>query len=304
MGEMSKMKKPMHMLAAATLLIATLACTITPKIADLGINVPTIEVGEVREERHAVPLPGVEPAEVEIIFGAGRLQLEAGAPDELMSGNFLYNVSQWAPEIALEGGNLTIRQGGDEAKWGVPSGNVRNRWELEFTPRMPLRMHLRAGAGEGDLDFTDLRVTDLDMEIGAGDFVLRFDRPGPTPMDRITLDTGASRIEILDVGNASPQTMRVRGGVGDISIDLTGDWARSADISVRAGAGALTVRLPDGVGVEVETRGGLANVEAYGLRQMGSTYTNDAYGETEIQLHVDIVAGVGNIRLIDDSVRE
>lgn len=298
------MKISMRLLAASTVLIATLACTIMPRIPDLGIDVPTIEVGEVREERHAVPLPGAESARVDITFGAGRLQLEAGASGELMSGSFLYNVDRWAPEIALEGDILTIRQGGDEAKWGIPSGNVRNRWELAFSRQMPLSVHLRAGAGEGDLDFTDLRVTDLDIEIGAGDFVLRFDRPSPAPMDHITLDTGASRIEILGVGNASPETMRVRGGVGDISVDLTGEWARSADISVRAGAGALTLRLPDGVGVEVETRGGLANVEAYGLRQMGGTYTNDAYGETEIELHVDIIAGVGNIRLIDDSVRE
>lgn len=298
------MNKPIMLLAVLTLLMTALACTITPRIPDLGINVPTIEVGDVQQETHTVPLASLESAEVGIMFGAGRLRLGAGPSDQLLSGHFLYNVDQWAPEIALEGDILTVRQGGDAPKWGIPSGNVRNSWELGFSPQVPLNVNLRAGAGQGDLDFTDLKVAGLDIEIGAGDFNLRFDRPNPVPMDHVTLDTGASRIQVIKIGNASPETMRLRGGVGDLSLDFTGEWTRSAEITIRAGAGALTLRLPDDVGVEVEAKAGLANVDAYGLRQMGRTYTNDAFGETEIELHIDIIAGVGNIRLIDDSVAE
>ncbi|MGD8996583.1 MAG: toast rack family protein [Anaerolineae bacterium] len=298
------MEKPAIALAALALLISTLACTITPQIPDIRINVPTIEVGELQEERRSVPLSGTEPVDVDILFGAGRLELEAGVPDDLLSGYFRYNVERWAPEITFEGSELTIRQGGDEDAWGIPSGNIRNRWELEFSPSLPLEMDLRAGAGEGELDLTDLMISSLDVDIGAGDFALRFDKPNAVAMDHLTLDTGASKIEVVGVGNANLQTMRLQGGVGDVSLDLTGGWSRSAEITVRAGAGALTLRLPKNVGVEVETRGGLTNVEAYGLRQMGSTYTNDAFGETEIELRVSVTTGVGNVRLIEEGARE
>ncbi len=83
-----------------------------------------------------------------------------------------------------------------------------------------------------------------------------------------------------------------------MSIDLTGAWARSAEIEVRAGAGALALRLPEYAGVQVGVRKGVANVDAYGLRQMGSTYTNDRFGQTETELDIDILAGVGTIRLV------
>jgi hypothetical protein len=298
------MNRPATLIAAFALLISTLACTITPQIPDFEIKVPTIEVGEMQEERQSIPLAGAESADVNIFFGAGRLQVEAGVSDRLLSGTFRYNVDRWAPQVTHEGDTLTIRQGGDEDKWGIPSGNVRNRWELEFSPQLPLDVNIRAGAGEGELDFTDLIVPELDVDIGAGDFVLRFDAPNPVLMDHLTLDAGASRIEILGVGNASPETMRVQGGVGDISVDLTGDWSRSAEITIRAGAGALALRLPDDVGVEVETRGGLANVEAYGLRQMGGTYTNDAFGEAEIELTINVLTGVGNVRLVEEDIVE
>jgi predicted membrane protein len=175
---------------------------------------------------------------------------------------------------------------------------------LEFSPQVPLDVNIRAGAGEGELDFTDLMIPELDVDVGAGDFVLRFDASNPVPMDHLTLDAGASKIEIIGAGNASPETMRVQGGVGDISIDLTGAWSRSAEITIRAGAGALALRLPADVGVEVETKGGLANVEAFGLRQMGGTYTNDAFGEAETELTISVLTGVGNVRLVEEGTLE
>jgi len=298
------MKKLTILSAALALSIAALACTITPRIPDIDINVPTIEVGDVREERRGIPLTGVESTDVDVIFGAGTLDMKAGVSDKLLTGVFRYNVEQWAPEITHEGDELTIRQGGNEDKWGIPSGSVKNRWELGFSPQTVLLMDVRAGAGEGELDFTTLKVAELDVDVGAGDFTIRFDEPNAVPMDHITLDTGASKIEVLGMGNANPEKVRLQGGVGDIALDLTGGWTHSADITVRAGAGALRVTLPSDVGVEIETRGGLTNVEAYGLRQMGGTYTNDAFGETDVDLRISITTGIGNVRLIEEGARD
>ena len=230
--------------------------------------------------------------------------MEAGAPEELMSGVFRYNVERWKPDITHTEDQLTIKQGGNEDNWGIPSKNIENSWMLEFSPEIALAMNVRAGAGDGELDLTGLKVSDLDVDIGAGDFLLRFDEPNTVLMDHLTLDTGASRIEVVGIGHASPEAMRLQGGVGDIALDLTGNWTRSADITIRAGAGALRLTLPSDVGVEIETRGGLTNVEAYGLRQMGNTYTNDAFGDSEIELRVNITTGVGNVRLTEEGAGE
>ena len=292
------------LLAASAVLITSLACTITPRIPEINISVPTIEVGELKEIRESVPLPQVDSCDVDLVFGAGKLEVEAGVSDKLLDGVFRYNVEHWAPEVTAEGDALTVRQGGEEQKWGVPSGSVRNQWELAFSPSLPLALNVKAGAGDGRLDLTDLQVTDLDVDLGAGNFVLRFDEPSPMSMDRLTVDAGASKMEVVGVGNASPEVFRVQGGVGDMSVDLTGAWRRSADLTIRAGAGTLRLTLPSDVGVKVETRGGLTNVEAYGLRQMGGTYTNDAYGESDLELTISILTGVGNVRLMEEGVRE
>lgn len=287
------MKKITITLAALLTLGSTIACTI-PVPA-----VPTLEVGEMRDEQKTIPLAEAKSAIVEVVFGAGALEIEAGVSDQLLSGRFRYNVEHWAPQVTYEDGVLTIKQGSTKEEWGIPTGITHNEWKLRFSPEIPLEMDVKAGAGEGELDFTGLQLTALDLDLGAGDFVVRFDEPNEAEMGHLTLDAGASKLEMIGIGHAGPERMRVQGGVGDITLDLTGDWPRSADVEITAGVGALTLRLPDNVGVHVEARGGLSSVEVSGLRRVGDAYVNDAFGKTELELSIQVTTGVGSLRLIE-----
>lgn len=295
------MKHLMLILAGLMLLGSSLACCVMPEIPDIEINVPTIEVGEMQDKREEIPLSGAEMAPVDIRFSAGDLEIEAGAPDLLYSGHFRYNVEQWEPEVTYEDGRLTIEQGGTEEDWGIPTGNTRNEWKLEFSPQIPLEMNIDIGAGDSQLDFTGLQLTELDLDAGAGNVDVRFYEPNEARMDRFALDTGAARLDVTGIGHAGPERMTVNGGVGEMTLDFTGKWPGSADIDITAGVGALTLRLPDDVGVRVETDGGLTNVEADDLQREGDDYVNDAFGEAQIELLIHVTTGVGNLRLIEVS---
>jgi hypothetical protein len=72
-------------------------------------------------------------------------------------------------------------------------------------------------------------------------------------------------------------------------------------VHVTAGVGSLTLRLPDNVGVQVETEGGLTNLDAPDLQRVGDAYVNDAFGEAEIELHIQVTTGIGNIKLVEVS---
>ena len=275
-----------------------------PRIPDININVPELEVGQVREEQESVPLSDVETAEVEILFGAGELQIGSGPPDELLSGHFVYNVEKWKPEITFENDKLQVRQGGNREAWGVPSGRVgeiRNEWDLALTSAIPLAVDVRTGAGQGRLDLTGLRLTTLGIALGAGDFEVSFSEPNQAQLARFTLDAGASSLTVTGIGNAGPQYTKVQGGAGDITLDFSGAWPASAEADVTAGFGSLTLRIPQGIGVEVETRGGIAPVEASGFEKRGMTYVNDAFGEVETELRIRVTMGVGEIRLVEVS---
>ena len=299
----------MIMLAAVLLVGSSLGCRLIPQLPkielpDIDINVPTVEVGDTQDEGQTIPLGGATAATVDVLFGAGALELGAGASDQLFSGHFVYNVEQWAPEVTYADGTLSVRQGGDEGNWGLPSGDVRdirNEWDLDFSPAIPLEIDLRIGAGQGAMDFTGLQLTNLDIDMGAGDFEVRFDEPNAVQMGRLTLDAGASRLVVTGVGNAGPDHMTVQGGAGDITLDFAGNWRGPADVSVTAGIGALTLRLPNDVGVEVEIEGGLSNVEAGDFEKRGGTYVNGAFDTAETKLHIEVKVGIGNVRLVEVS---
>jgi hypothetical protein len=292
------MKRITIALAALLLMGNTLACCcLFP--TNIQVNTgPTLEIGELQEKKESIPIDGAESVAVDILFGAGEMEISAGDPDQLFSGRFLYNVDEWEPEVTYKDGRLVIRQGDGDESWGWPDEDAaRNEWKLAFSPEVPLEMDIKTGAGQGDLDLTGLQLEELDIDLGAGDFSVVFNAPNPAQMSRFTLDVGATSLEIAGVGNASPQDMIVQGGVGEITLDLTGDWDNSADIEVTAGVGRLKLRLPDDVGVRVEVKGGLSNVEASGLRRSGGAYVNDAYGEAEIELSIEVTTGIGQVDL-------
>ena len=100
------------------------------RISFLGVDVdiPGDLVGETREDHEAVPLQGATGASVEIGFGAGELSVRAGESDNLLSGTFLYNVADWAPEISYEDDLLVVQQGTTVAGWSTLTGAARNEW--------------------------------------------------------------------------------------------------------------------------------------------------------------------------------
>lgn len=289
---------------AILILLCTALCCCKctpPRMPGIHVNVPSLQAGEMQEKEESIPLGNEESAQVEIRFGTGELWLAAGEPEELFSGKFRYNVEEWEPEISYRNGRLRIEQGGLDRDLGFPSGNAHNKWELEYSPDIPLDIEIKAGAGEGELDFTGLRVTELEIDMGAGDFVVRFDEPNPTAMRDLTVNAGASELEISGIGNAGPQRMTVQGGVGNVTLDFTGAWPRSANVYVTAGVGALTLRLPDNVGVRVRAVGALSSVDAPDFHRSGNAYVNDAFGEAETELDIRITTGVGSVRLIEVS---
>jgi hypothetical protein len=153
----------------------------------------------------------------------------------------------------------------------------------------------------------------IDYEVAGARGRLRVKQPGGTvhvgqernewdlqlnndvPME-LNLEMGAGRAD-LTLGELSLSRVTVKGGAGELSLDLTGDWERDLAVQIKGGVGRVAVRLPREVGVEVSARGGLGAVHADGLQRRGRDYVNDALGTSDVTLRVDIKGGIGEIDL-------
>jgi hypothetical protein len=132
---------------------------------------------------------------------------------------------------------------------------------------------LSGGArNEWDISMNDEVPTDLVVRLGAGESDL--------DLDSLTL-TGVD----------------VRMGAGKSTVDLTGDYAKGFDATIEGGIGQATVLLPSEIGVKAKAAGGLGGINAKGLEKVDGSYVNDAYGESDTNLSVDVKGGVGEINL-------
>jgi hypothetical protein len=133
----------------------------------------------------------------------------------------------------------------------------------------------RLGGGarnEWDLRFNDDVPTDLVVEMGAGESDLDLDSLNLTGLD-------------------------LQMGAGKTTVDLTGDYAQDFDARIQGGVGEATVLVPSEVGVRVRAEGGLGKINAEGFQREGEAYVNDAYGDSDVSLDVDVQGGVGSINL-------
>jgi len=210
------------------------------------------QVGKMQHESQSVGLENAQSARAELKMGAGELNITGGA-DQLMEGEFSYNVAEWKPKVSynLSGdeGELVVKQGGTEGVHLDADG--RNEWDIRLNDEVPTDLVVQMGAGESDLDLDSLALTGVDLQMGAG----------------------------------------------KTTVDLTGDYAKSFDASIQGGVGEATVLLPSEVGVKAKAGGGLGKINAKGLKKVGDSYVNDAYGESDINLSVEVQGGVGEINL-------
>jgi hypothetical protein len=240
-----------------------------------GCNLRTLEVGNVQVLSESVEVGAAESVTADIAIGAGRLTMVGGGTS-LLDADFTYNVEAWEPtmeyRVSGDRGRLTVEQ--PSVREGIPIDldNIRYEWELRFSDEVPLDLEISMGAGEGDLDLSSLTLNRVNFESGAGDVN-------------------------VDLSGSSLNDLSVRIGAGDVTVDLSGDWQNDLSADIQGGLGRVTVVLPRSTGVEVEAQGGIGLVNATGFNQSGNTYTNDAFGESEATLFLNIEGGVGEINL-------
>ena len=79
-------------------------------------------------------------------------------------------------------------------------------------------------------------------------------------------------------------------GVGDLTIDLTGEWRRDADVKVTMGLGSRQLVFPEGLGVKHERKTFLTSVDTQGLVKRGDSYYSLDWETAEHRVTVRVEA--------------
>ena len=84
-------------------------------------------------------------------------------------------------------------------------------------------------------------------------------------MRELEVNVGAASFTALHLANANADQIRVRGGVGAVDLDFSGNWTRDLTVITRVAIGKTTIRIPDDVGVRIEIQRVAAGFDHEGL---------------------------------------
>jgi hypothetical protein len=177
------------------------------------------------------------------------------------------------------------------------SGGAEKLMEADFTYNVA-KIKPEVKYTDGTLVVREPETNGMPSLLGITDFrnewTINLDES--VPMD-LSVDVGAGTSN-LKLGGLSLSGLDITLGATEGTIDLSGEWAHDLDITIDAGASAITVLLPKDVGVHVVVDRGPTVIDTQGLMRDGDVYTNAAYGESGVTLHVDLKTGVGLINLV------
>ncbi|MBN2471727.1 MAG: hypothetical protein JXN59_13480 [Anaerolineae bacterium] len=243
-----------------------------------------------------LPYPEAAPARLRLDCPFGRLRIEPGAGESIVSGKIVYNVEELKPAYSRQGRTVRIRQ---QFRVMIPTAEIANEWSFLLGTAQPYSLEISSGAAEADLTLGGLPLQALKAESGAGDFKLNFDAPNPAHMAEARFKAGAGRTRLRGLLNAGAEYIKIEGGVGQIVAEFTGDGLFSSGrAKVSAGVGELIIVVDEDAPIRVTASMGLGEIRADpDLVRRGGGYETASYAEATDRFDIDVSGGVGSVKI-------
>ncbi len=270
-----------------------LCSTLNTTLATISDILPTVEVGDTVEEAINIPLPSdTEGLALDIEFGSGELTLRPGAENGLVEGSAQYNVEQLRPQINVEQNEIRLRHENSLGLAGWTTSNIKNDWSLRLAA-VPLALTIETGAARGDIELGGLALTNVKISQGAANFELSFSEPNLVAMETFDYKGIGSVNTVLEgLANARAEEIIFEGGLGDFTMDFSGDLQRELTVTVDGGAGTFVLIVPEGTPAEVSV-----NAEANVNTQGAWTAAVNGYRLTGAGPAITFDVNVDNLRL-------
>ncbi len=156
-------------------------------------------------------------------------------------------------------------------------------------------------AGEIKFELGGLKLRDFKLHNYAGEVEIDFDTPNLIEMEFLDIDVSIGETTLRRLGNARFHRARINGGIGELSVDFSGEGSSNARADIDLDIGETTIYLPRGLGVRFDhtTLGFLteANID-FDFDKKGHHYYSPGYESAAKTLDCSISAGIGELRVI------
>ncbi len=288
-------------------------------VAVLAIPSLLIARGDREVIKRTVDLTTEERVDVELSFGAGTLEVQKGRserlakvtlefPEDAEPPEFSYRKHGRAGDLRIEAGEIEHWESdGDEHTveinddgWdGWWRSKERNDWSVSLTDQIPIALRIETGASHNEIDLTGLKISDLDIEAGACEFLLTVDKPSSYRTRIISFDGGAAKLRAEGLSHLNFDRMEFNGGAGQFTLDFDGRLDHRATVEINLGVGQLNIFVPEDMGIKLDCSScTLASISVSGsFEEEDDVYVNDRYGKTEGEILFEISASLATVNI-------
>lgn len=259
-------------------------------------------------EKHEVPYRGEEELDVGIEFGLGRLELRGSNNKKyIMQAELQYSKDLYKPEIDYKTvGNrgklrLVSHRDDDNKIWrrskkGSSDVN-KNHWRVAMTEQIPSAYDIDMGLGKGTLDFTNIKVNDLNLECGLSDVVMEFSEQNTERIRALVIQSGLGNVEVIGLSNTNMDRFDVECGLGSTKLRFDGDLKRDVKGKITIGLGSVTVQIPEDYAVQIEAESSfLSSLNFDGFREVDeNVYRSRNWKDTDKRIYMIIEIGMGSV---------
>jgi len=282
-----------------TTLIATSTLALAPLTGSAQDPIRFKEIGRTTEKELNVVLSSSFGTVILNRGEAGKVvTAEAGDGTESSKMAFDYSIRNRVGYLEATLGDVNKD---DEGKHSFSmKGFERGKWYLKFTDAVPISFDIQLGVGRGDFDLSGLQIKDFNLASGASDVTLAFDTPNTTSIDNITIESGLSKFDGRNLGNARFKHLRFQGGVGSYTLDFSGDIRTEVDVDLEVGLGVLTIYIPHAVGARISYEQSWASridCDRDFEPTDENTFTSGNYGSAQGKMNLRIDSGLGSIKI-------
>lgn len=216
--------------------------------------------------------------------GCVRVEMPRGAETTSSRSVALEGATEVRASIDMGVGTLDVH-GTDTDLMRADFAYTNTSWEPEvdysvsggtgdLTVRTPSSLHLNLGVNNKN-----------DWKIGLSRDVPLF----------LSVNMGAGETT-LDLAGLDLRDLQVDVGTGETTIDLSGSPTHSLAGDINTGAGALTLKVPENIGVRiVGYKDGVGEYRADGFMQDGDALVNPAYETAKVKYDLTLRRGVGEV---------
>ena len=205
-------------------------------------------------EELTLPLEGTKQGKMTLSFGAGQVKIKGdAAAGELLKGSFAGGVDVSSKKDG-DFTKLSLKPSSEEIIFTImPWTWGAREWDFGLSRDVDWKLHFEMGASDAQVDLSDLKVTDLEVDTGASNTKIIL--PANAGQTHVDLSGGAASI-LFEVPEGVAARIQVDSGLAAINIDRErfpriGSYYKSTDYETAAnkvdinadfGAGSLSIR--------------------------------------------------------------